>query len=170
MHNCKETRELFTELLLDGMDFRSDQAISAELSRCDECRTEFEALSATLRMTHRVSEVAEPDWPAYHSTLRQRLVNAQTASTTSRAQSQRHKDELGPLFEPLRPRAGTSLLARFFKTSVPVPLPLAAALVIAAALLIPFAIRAARKDVPTNITTAAITPCARGTGYRYREG
>ena len=163
MHNCKETKELFTELLLDGIDFRSDQALSAELSRCTECRSEFEALSATLRMTHRVSEVAAPAedyWPAYHSKLRQSLVHAQNASTTSRAKAQRHKEKLGPLFEPLRPGAGTSLLGRFLKTSVPVPLPLATALVIAAALfislVIPFAIRAARKDVQPNTTTTIV--------------
>ena len=157
MHNCKETRELFTELLLDGMDFRSDQAISAELSRCAECRSEFEALSATLRMTSRLSETATPSedyWPAYHSKLRQRLVNAQTS--TSRAQAQRHKEKLGPLFEPLRPGAGNSFLARFFKTSVPVPLPLALVLVVAAALFIPFAIRVARKEVQPSTTTTIV--------------
>ena len=158
MHNCKETRELFTELLLDGIDFRSDQAISAELSRCPECRSEFETLSATLRMTHRVSETATPTddyWPAYHSKLRQRLLNEQT---TSRAQAQRHKEELGPLFEPLRPGAGSGLLVRFLKTSVPVPLPLAVALVVIAALLVPFAIRAARGDVQPNTTTIVRVP------------
>ena len=160
MHNCKETRELFTELLLDGIDFRSDQAISAELTRCTECRSEFETLSATLRMTSRLSETAmrtEDYWPAYHSKLRQRLVDAQTATSTSRAKAQRHKEELGPLFEPLRPGAGTSLLARFFRTSVPVPLPLAIALLLAG-LLIPFAIRAARKDIQPNTTTIVRVP------------
>ena len=157
MHNCKETREIFTELLLDGVDFRSDQAISAELTRCTECRSEFETLSATLRMTSRVSESTAPGedyWPAYHAKLRRRL-----ETTTSRAKAQRHKDELGPLFEPLRPRAGPSLLVRFLKTSVHVPLPLAAALVIAAALFIPLAIRAAHKDVqPANTTTIVRVP------------
>ena len=159
MHNCKETREIFTELLLDGIDFRSDQAISAELSRCSECRAEFETLSATLRMTSRVSEVATPAkdyWPAYHAKLRQRLVDAQTP-TTSRAQAQRHKEKLGPLFEPLRPGAGNSLFVRLLKATVPVPLPLAIALVIAAALLIPFAIRAARVQ-PSNTTTIVRVP------------
>jgi len=158
MHNCKETRELFTELLLDGIDFRSDQAISAELSRCSECRSEFETLSATLRMASRVSEVAmsaEDYWPAYHSKLRQRLVNAQSP-TTSRAQAQRHKEKLGPLFEPLRPGAGNSLFVRLLKTSVPVPLPLAVALVFIAALVIPFAIRAAQKDVQASNTTTIV--------------
>jgi hypothetical protein len=159
MHNCKETREIFTELLLDGIDFRSDQAISAELRRCSECRLEFETLSATLRMTSRVSEVATPAedyWPAYHAKLRQRLVDAQTP-TTSRAQAQRHKEKLGPLFEPLRPGAGNSLFVRFLKTTLPVPLPLGIALVIAAALLIPFAIRAARVQ-PSNTTTIVRVP------------
>ncbi|HKU72490.1 MAG TPA: hypothetical protein VJR02_01095 [Pyrinomonadaceae bacterium] len=159
MHSCKETRELLTELLLDGLDFRSDQALSAELSRCAECRAEFEVLSATLRMTHRVSEVAAPAedyWPAYHSKLRQRLLNEQA---TSRAKAQRHKEKLGPLFEPLRPGAGTNFFVRFLKTSVPVPVPLAIAIVAAAALLIPFAIRAARKDVqPSNTTTIVRVP------------
>jgi hypothetical protein len=159
MHNCKETRELFTELLLDGLDFRSDQALFAELSRCAECRSEFESLSATLRMTSRVSEVANPAeeyWPAYHSKLRQRLVDEQTESTTSRAKAQRHREKLGPLFELLRPGAGTSLFTRFLKTSVPVPLPLGIALIIAAALLIPFAIRAARNDVQPSTTTTIV--------------
>ena len=154
MHNCKETREIFTELLLDGIDFRSDQALSVELSRCSECRSEFEALSATLRMTSRLGETvapAEDYWPAYHSKLLQRL-----ETTTSRAKAQRHKEKLGPLFEPLRPGAGTNLLVRFLKASVPVPLPLGLALIIAAALLIPFAIRAARKDVQPNNTTTIV--------------
>jgi len=158
MHNCKETRELFTELLLDGMDFRSDQAISAELNRCAECLSEFETLSATLRMANRISDVATPTedyWPAYHSKLRQRLVNAQSP-TTSRAQAQRRREKLGPLFEPLRPGAGNSLFARFLKTAVPVPLPLCVALIIAAALLLPLAIRAVRRDVQPSTTTTIV--------------
>jgi hypothetical protein len=110
-------------------------------------------------MTSRVSEVAAPAedyWPAYHAKLRQRLVDAQTP-TTSRAQAQRHKEKLGPLFEPLRPGAGNSLFVRFLKTTLPVPLPLGIALVIAAALLIPFAIRAARVQ-PSNTTTIVRVP------------
>ena len=159
MHNCKATRELFTELLLDGVDFRSDEAISAELNRCPECRAEFEALSATLRMTSRATDAAAPVdgyWTDYHSKLRQRLVHAQTETTTSRAKAQRYKEELGPLFEPLRPGAGTSLFSRFLKTSVPVPLPLALALVVAAALLLSFTLRAARKNVQSSNTSTTI--------------
>jgi hypothetical protein len=159
MHNCREIRERVAELLLDGVDCRSDESISAELKRCPECRSEFEALSVTLRMVTRVSEVAAPAedyWTGYHSKLRQRLVNAQNGPTNSRVQAQRHKEKLGPLFESLRPGAGSSLFTRFLKTSVPVPLPLAIALLVAAALLLPLAIRAARKDVQPRIETTTV--------------
>lgn len=159
MHNCRDIRERFTDLLLDGVDCRSDEAISLDLSRCAECRTEFESLSATLRMANRAGEMAIPSeayWPVYHSKLRHRLADTQNESTTSRAKAQRRKEKLGPLFEPLRPRAGTNLLTRFLKTSVPVPLPLAIALIITAALLLPFVIRAARKDGPPSTTTTIV--------------
>jgi hypothetical protein len=162
MHNCKKTKERFTELLLDGVDCRSDAAISAELNRCAECREEFDALSATLRTTNRTAEMAVSVvgyWPGYHSKLRQRLVHLQDASINSRAQAQRHKDEPGPLLERLRPGAGMSLLATFFKTSVRVPLPLGITLVVTAALLLAFAIRAARTNItPSNNITIVRVP------------
>src|ERR1700752_1494882 len=164
MHNCKETKERFSELVLDGIDSLSDPSVSAELSRCAECRDEFEALSATLRTANRLGEMATPAedyWPGYHSRLRQKMVNRQSVTTTSRAQAQRRREKLGPLFEPLRPGAGTSLFVKLLRTSVPVPvpLPLGIAIVVAAALLIPFAIRAARRDVtPSNNTTIVRVP------------
>ena len=127
MHNCKETRELFTELLLDGVDFRSDEAISAELSRCAECRAEFEALSATLRMTSRVSEAAAPAedyWPDYHSKLRQRLVNAQTTQRLLAHRRKGTRKNSGLSLSLCDLAREHSLFTRFLKTSVPVPLPL----------------------------------------------
>ena len=54
MHNCKETRERLTELALD------EAVLPAELSECDECRAEFEALNATLRVTARLRETVMP--------------------------------------------------------------------------------------------------------------
>ena len=167
MHNCRDIRERFTDLLLDGVDCRSDEAISLDLSRCAECRTEFESLSATLRMANRAGEMAIPSeayWPVYHSKLRHRLADTQNESTTSRAKAQRRKEKLGPLFEPLRPRAGTNLLTRFLKTSVPVPLPLAIALIITAALLLPFVIRAARIANGSNRAAATTRAIASGNG------
>ncbi len=99
MHNCKETKERLIELLLD----QADTDISAALGHCAECAAEFEAVSATLRMTSRSSEAAAPEdnyWAGYHATLRQKLLTTQTGPIDSRAKAQGHKDKLGPLFGP----------------------------------------------------------------------
>lgn len=141
MHNCKDIKERFTELVLDGVDCRSDATLSRELARCADCRDEFEALSATLRMTNRAGEMTTPAhdyWLGYHAKLRQRL---ESESTT------------------LRPRARPNFIVRLLKTSVPVPLPVGVALIVAVTLLVSFAIRASRKEVkPLNNTTIVRVP------------
>ena len=127
MHSCSETKERITELLLDGADCRSDETLSAELRRCAECRSEFNALRATLRITRRSSELAAPTeeyWNRYHAKLRHRLVNVNTPAQLK----------------------GPSLVERFFRFSIPVPAPVALALMIALAILVPVMIRAARKQ------------------------
>lgn len=128
MHSCSETREQITELLLDGADCRSDEALSAQLRRCPECRNEFDALKATLRMTTRSREISAPAedyWTSYHAKLRQKLANANIVTESH----------------------GPSLVARFFRLTVPVPAPVALALLVACAVLIPVAIRATRQTV-----------------------
>src|SRR5678816_264558 len=114
MHNCRETRERLTELVLDD---RSD-----ELNNCAECRAEFDALNAILRMTTRVSETAAPAesyWSGYHARLREKL--AVVGPAPSHAKTQRREEKLGPLFATMR------LCVRM---SIPVPLPLALAVII----------------------------------------
>ena len=126
MHSCKETKEQITERLLDGAHCRPEEELAAELRTCAECRNEFEALSATLRITARslkLSAPADDYWTTYHAKLRHKLVNVNAISESH----------------------GPSLLARFFRFSIPVPAPVALALVIAGAILIPVGIRAARK-------------------------
>jgi len=129
MHNCTETKERFTELVLDG---RITEISAAELDTCAECRAELDALNMTLRMTSRLSETAAPAesyWSGYHARLRDKLA---TAPTPSHAEKQRRKEKLGPLFETMR------LCVR---TQVRVPLPLALAMIIACLALGVFAFR-----------------------------
>ena len=131
MHNCTETKERLIELVLDGRS-------TADLNACAECHTEFEALNMTLRMTSRLSETAAPAesyWSGYHARLRQKLA---TAPNPSHAETPRRKEKLGPLFETMR------LCVR---TTVRVPLPLAAAVIITCLALGVFAIRRAEKPV-----------------------
>lgn len=111
MHNCSKTKEQIIELLLDGTDQPPD-SLSNELHACRECGGEFDALNATLRLTSRLKEVPAPSesyWTSYHDRLRQKLVDAAA---------------------PTREPSGPSRLITFFKSSIRVPVPVAAAAVI----------------------------------------
>ena len=134
MHNCRETKERLTELVLD------EAVLPAELSKCNECRADFEALSATLRATARLREtVAPPEdyWTGYHALLREKL---------SRAKGQRRKEEFVPFFAPLR--LCGNLFVRFLKSSVPIPVPVGIALITLFSLVGLFAFR--RPAPPQN--------------------
>lgn len=138
MHDCRETKERLTELLLDGSNCRSDEVLSAELRGCAECRNEFEALNSTLRITTRSRELSTPGddyWSSYHAKLRQKLLNVNAVSNSH----------------------GPSLVQRFFRFSIPVPAPVALALIIAFAIFVPVGIRAARKQ-PTQIPSVVHVP------------
>jgi hypothetical protein len=159
MHNCKETREQLTELLLDG-DGRAERV----LDQCEECRAEFESLAVTLRMTARVRETVMPNesyWTGYHAQLRGKLEQFH-----AKAQRPRHattqREELKPglgfifasLHQPLR------LCVNAFLS--PVPVPLGVAVLVVALVLAFFAIRASRQtaqqtpvvvNVPVEVPT-----------------
>ena len=131
MHNCKDTKERLTELALD------EAVLPAELSKCDECRSEFEALNATLRATSRLRETVAPSedyWIGYHALLREKLSHAKT-----QRRKEERKEEFAPLFAALQlcVRTGTRLL----KSSVPVPVPLGIAVIILFSILGLVAIR-----------------------------
>ena len=131
MHNCRETKDQVTELLLNGADSLSDEVLSTELRACADCREEFDALKATLRLTARLRETAAPAesyWPGYHTRLRQKLSHAHTTI---------------PASQP----SGSSSLLQLFKSSVRVPVPVGVALIIACGILVMAAVRPARQQV-----------------------
>ena len=133
MHNCRETKEQITELVLDGVDQRPDEAW------CSECRAEFDALNTTLRITTRLREAAVPAegyWVGYHDRLREKL---------SRAKAQRRKDETGSVFATLR---------LCLRTTVRVPVPLVIAVILAFAAVGLLGLRAARET--TNPTPVVV--------------
>ena len=135
MHSCNETKERITELLLDGADCRSDEALSAELRGCGECRNEFNALRATLRLTMRLKETAAPTesyWIHYHAKLRQGI---EDWAKQSHAKAQRRREESLGFLAPLR---------LCVKTSIPVPVPLMVGMILACVALGLFAVRASR--------------------------
>jgi hypothetical protein len=110
MHNCKATRDRITELLLDGATPSTE--VLAELRGCNDCREEFETLNDTLRLTTRVMSSITPTedyWTGYHAQLKRKLhANHRNLSSTPRP----------------------SLLQRVFATSIRVPVPIAAAVLL----------------------------------------
>lgn len=157
MHNCKETREQLTELLLDG-----DGRAEGVLDHCEECRAEFEALAATLRMTARVRETVMPTedyWTGYHAQLQSKLEGFQAKAQRLRhekTQREELKPGLGFIFASLR--QPLRLCVKTFLRPVPVPLGIA---VLAIGLVLAlFAIRSARQpqapivvQVPVEVPT-----------------
>jgi hypothetical protein len=141
MHNCKETKEQITELLLDGAECSPDAALPEELRRCAECRGEFDALSATLRITTRLREAAAPKeayWTSYHANLRQKLFHA-------KAQKRRETQAL--FFASLRLGA---------RSVVPVPVPVCAALLVIFSILSFFAMRGIRSQKLSSPNPAVV--------------
>ena len=111
MHNCKTTTNRITELLLDSPDARPDDLLSKELIRCAECRTEFDDLKQTLRITRQTLENAitpPSSWNEYNERLRLRLVNSHVENKPN----------------------GQSWLQSFFRSSIRVPIPALSAFVI----------------------------------------
>ena len=152
MHNCKETREQLTELLLDG-----DGGAERVLDHCEECRAEFEALAATLRMTARVRETVMPTedyWTGYHAQLQSKLEGLQAKAQRLRhAKTQREelKPGLGFIFASLR--QPLRLCVKTFLRPVPVPLGIS---VLAIGLVLAlFAIRAAQQPQPPIVVSSA---------------
>lgn len=122
MHDCREVKEQITELVLDGVDNRQDEVLLTELNGCAECRAEFDALSATLRITTRLKETvgpAESYWVGYHARLRQKIG---TSGKVFDAKTQRRKAE---------PPSFLAALRLCVRTTVRVPVPLIGAVILA---------------------------------------
>lgn len=144
MHNCSETKERITELLLNGSDGSPDEPLSAELRRCAECRAEFSSLKAVLRMTSRLRDTAAPAedyWSGYHAQLRQKLFYA-------KAQKRRNDD--GHFSAPLR------LCLGFFKASVKIPVPVGLAVLITLLALGVLATRGVRSQLAPPLNPAVV--------------
>ena len=140
MHNCKATTDRITELLLNRPNARPDDLLSKELLRCADCRNEFDALKETLRITTRVIEKSEPSksyWNGYYTRLKQQLDNATIHD-----------------FE----RRETTWILRFFKSSIPMPVPAGLALLVLFAVGIGWATRVSQKQVVITETISVPVP------------
>lgn len=149
MHNCKATRNRLIEQALDET-LSSQGALLAELEPCPACREEFASLRSVLRVADQAMESALPAegfWSDYHERLRQHLESASESDVPSRS---RH------------PQTETGLqtwLRKLVTASVPVPVPLAAVLVVLFGLSLLFAMNSRRssKEAPLPGSPSVVT-------------
>lgn len=117
MHNCKVTRETLIALALNPPD--QTQSLPAEIETCATCREEYAALRSALRVADQAKQFALPAesfWPGYHARLRQHLETSSQPAVPAAAVDSRPNLK--------------ALLQNLFMTSIRVPVPLAAALLI----------------------------------------
>src|SRR5262245_32725920 len=117
MHNCKATSNSLIELAL-GRSSARDEMLLAELQNCPACREELAAMRNAVRATDIAMHLAQPAenfWPAYNQKLRRRLDCASQAASNSRSE--------------VRVR-GWLPAPTILTASIPVPLPVAAALLV----------------------------------------
>jgi hypothetical protein len=110
MHNCKQSKEELIEIALRGWVPPPD-----ELSACPRCREELASLRGVIQSTDEAMQLVKPRedfWPGYQLRLRQRL----EADSELPIKSSPH------LAAPATPK-----WRRLFTASVPIPVPLACA-------------------------------------------
>jgi hypothetical protein len=140
MHNCKANREALIALALNPSS--QTQSLPVELETCATCREEYAALRNALRVAGQAKQSALPAesfWPGYHARLRQQLETGSRSGVPSHAFEKRAS---------LR-----TLLGNLFTSSVRVPVPLAAALLVFLGVSIVFALNSRRP-----ITSSSNTP------------
>jgi hypothetical protein len=155
MHNCKETRERFTELALDGGDCGAEKL----LDQCEECRAELESLAATLRMTTRLRETVTPPetyWTGYHEQLRGKLEQFHAKAQRPNKKAQREELKPGLGFILASSRQALRLCVKTFLR--PVPVPLGVALFAVSLVLMVFSIRPAPQVSQPQAPVVVVQP------------
>lgn len=149
MHNCKETRKRLIEQALDET-LSSQGALLAELEPCPACREEFASLRSVLRVADQAMESALPaesSWSGYHERLRQHLENASESAVSSPSRQARSETGL------------QTWLRKLVTASVPVPVPLAAVLVVLFGLSLLFTMNSRRSSsgAPLPVSPSVVT-------------
>jgi hypothetical protein len=138
MHNCRRMESQFVDLLFDETDAARKLRLLTEIESCANCLGQYQSLSDSLLIFGRTAAAATPPetyWPRYSATLSDRLhapLQATQLETNTRA----------PFWK------------RLLTAKLPVPVPVAAALVIG--LIISSAL--ALKRTPLTQTVVALSP------------
>jgi anti-sigma factor RsiW len=169
MHNCKSTRDGFVELALNEMSPGRSAQVLAELKDCRECQEEFATIRSALRTSGQALQAALPAedfWPGYHARLQTALANTRQNETlqTGRAPQriEKHPPGTPPGLRSQRSARSTAWLElrSLLTTSVRVPAPVAAALVLLFGVSIFFAVHSRGAATPMSLTPTSTESAA----------
>lgn len=156
MHNCKSNRETLVALALSQAQSDQTGPLPAELEACAACRAEYAAVLNAMRVAGQVKESALPVesfWPGYRARLRQSLEAGSSGTSVSAVN---HAPAV----------RATTLLGNLFTSSVRVPIPLAAAVLIFLGVSLVFALNSRRHiggPPPIIVTKTVEVPVTRET-------
>jgi len=170
MHNCKATRKRLIEQALDKTPSDQSEQLQVELDRCPECREELASLRRLLRVADQAMQSVLPDenfWSRYHARLQEHLESGSESAVTSCSRYPRTESGL------------RTSLRKLIIASVPVPVPLAAVLVVLFGMSLLFAMNSRRSSkgapllgsasVVTKIVEVPVTQERTITRVVYRE-
>lgn len=133
MHNCKLTRSSLIELALDELQPAQKEQLLAELQDCAACHEEYTTLRNTLRVSGqalRSALPAESFWSGYHARLSEQI--------------EKSSDQHSSSVQPAQLSGASRLwdgLWQIATTSVRIPFPVAAALILLIGISTFFAVR-----------------------------
>ena len=166
MHNCKSIRNSFVELALDDLSPAESARLVAELKDCGECREELATIRAALRTSGQALQAALPAedfWPGYHARLETSLRNSwrhneslQTGCLRSQPTTRSWpttRSQRSTLSQAAARTTAWLVLRNLMTTSVRVPAPVAAALLLLFGVAVFFAINSGGAA-----TTKSLTP------------
>jgi hypothetical protein len=139
MHDCRQTQDNLIDLIFDEANAATRSRLLSEVEACGACGAQYRSLTETLAICDEARTAAAPResyWPQYHQALRRRLLDAA-------------RDV------PATATLNAPFWMRLFTTSVRVPAPLAAAVVVLLVASSVLALTLALRPAPEPVMLAA---------------
>ena len=145
MHDCRTINSRLVDLVFDELEADEKLRLLAEVETCDGCLGEYRSITGTLLVFDRAAEASLPEesyWPEHRAMLSQRLAPAVASSPGI---SRQRRD---PLWK------------RIFTVRLPVPVPVAAVIMLALLVSSVLALRKPASQRATPVQPAAVATAA----------
>lgn len=141
MHDCRTINSKLIDLVFGELEAQEKQRLLSEVETCDDCLNEYRSMNGTLLIFDKAVAASTPDenyWPQHQAMRRERL------------------EQITPRTVELKREP---LWKRIFAAKLPVPVPIAAALLLALLASTVLALRPSTKEaaMATAVQPAVVT-------------